>query len=228
MSTTEEKVPGTDPPWFDYPVIEETLEGVFVQEYPSVKAMPFDGVRILMLLGRERKALKYRPKPMEVREGEQWRVFGGDPELMYEVSDLGRLRFWHQSQCWVEIKPTKREDGHFYVSWKKKGKNQGVTVESIVASKFISFDLTNKVIEHLDGDFSNNKVSNLFVRRVDGQFIDRLLRITDKETGDVYLAERSTSDACVFTGYKLKRLKEIVDGDEDPKYLVEDKGWLND
>jgi hypothetical protein len=86
----------------------------------------------------------------------------------YRVSDDGRV------QCrlrrgpnprgftdWRELKPTLRSDGYLKVSMRIDGRQRQRLVHTLVAEAFLGPKPPANDVRHLDGDKTNNRLSNL-------------------------------------------------------------------
>ncbi len=83
---------------------------------------------------------------------EEWKdIDGYEP---YEVSNMGNVR-----RCNKILKGRPTKNGYIVVCLSKDRTYKNKYVHRLVASNFI--DKTNLVVNHIDGDKSNNKVSNL-------------------------------------------------------------------
>ena len=91
---------------------------------------------------------------------EQWRDVEGY-DGMYEVSDLGRVRSLKFGKVRV-MRSGKTKDGYLRVDLYRNGKYNHSLVHRLVAQAFIPNDDESKtIINHIDENKHNNKVSNL-------------------------------------------------------------------
>ena len=81
-----------------------------------------------------------------------------DYEGLYQVSNLGRVRNIKLNN---QLKPSINTNGYYRVSLRKNGKDQGFKVHRLVAIHFIDNPLNNPVINHINGDKSDNTMNNL-------------------------------------------------------------------
>lgn len=76
----------------------------------------------------------------------------------YDISTLGRIRNNKTNHI---IKPDKEEKGYRRLSIKVNGKKKHYAVHRLVAIAFIPNPNNLPQVDHIDGDNTNNKVSNL-------------------------------------------------------------------
>lgn len=80
-------------------------------------------------------------------------------EGVYQVSNMGRFR---RSKTKRLIKPYKKKCGGYYgVKTYINGKVKNHKIHRLVAMAFIENPLNKSQVNHIDGDKSNNQVSNL-------------------------------------------------------------------
>lgn len=102
---------------------------------------------------------------------EIWRDIPGY-EGLYQVSNLGRVRSLDRYVFTIkgcgkrfvsgEIKkPTQRKSGYLKTGLYKEGKSKTREVQRLVAEAFIDNPLGKTQVNHIDGDKTNNCVSNL-------------------------------------------------------------------
>jgi HNH endonuclease/NUMOD4 motif len=86
---------------------------------------------------------------------EEWRDIDGFP--MYEVSNLGRVR--RKAQV---LKPGKIPSGHLTVALcSGSGRPKSMYVHRLVASAFVTNNEGRKLVNHRNGNPSDNRLSNL-------------------------------------------------------------------
>lgn len=79
----------------------------------------------------------------------------------YEVSNLGRIISYHNKSPKILI-PSIDNKGYKRVSlWNKNGNKRNILVHRIVAEHFIPKIKEKDFMDHIDGNSSNNKVTNL-------------------------------------------------------------------
>ena len=97
---------------------------------------------------------------------EEWRAVLGY-EGRYEVSDLGNVRSIRGSHGPRKVpRPVKAftvPEGYAQVSLRRNRTFKSRRVHTLVAAAFIREPREGEVVRHLDGDPSNNRVSNLAV-----------------------------------------------------------------
>lgn len=110
-------------------------------------------------------------KSTKTRMLEEWKDIPGY-EGLYQASTCGRIKSlgrWKRSgaDCGFALKPRilkqyKQHDGRLTVQlYSNDGSVKGVLVHRAVASTFLP-NLENKPeVNHIDGDFTNNKIENL-------------------------------------------------------------------
>lgn len=76
----------------------------------------------------------------------------------FDISTLGRIRNNKTNHI---IKPDKEEKGYCRLSIKINGKKKHFAVHRLVAIAFIPNPNNLPQVDHIDGDKTNNKVSNL-------------------------------------------------------------------
>ena len=94
---------------------------------------------------------------------EIWRNIEGYKGL-YKVSNLGRIKSYPRNGTIKQeriLKQTIDNNGYLIVGLHKNNKAKKVCVHWLVANAFIPKEKEHEVINHVDGDKSNNKLSNL-------------------------------------------------------------------
>lgn len=87
-----------------------------------------------------------------------------DYEEFYQVSNLGRVRSLRFNK--IKIMSQKiRKDGYYEVSIYKNKKGKSFKTHQLIAMAFLDHKRCGfkKVVDHIDGDKSNNKLDNLQV-----------------------------------------------------------------
>lgn len=87
---------------------------------------------------------------------EEWRSVP-DYEGLYQVSNLGRVRGLKRNRI---LKPSPNEKGYPQIALCKNGKMKTIKLHKLVAEVFIG-KRDDLEINHIDGDKTNNTVSNL-------------------------------------------------------------------
>ena len=91
-------------------------------------------------------------------------------EGIYQVSNLGRVRSLTRKVKTFNglrttkgqlLKPLKTNRNYFRVDLKQNQKNKYISIHRLVAEAFIPNPNNYPVINHIDGDTSNNKIDNL-------------------------------------------------------------------
>lgn len=81
-----------------------------------------------------------------------------DYDGLYEVSNLGRVRSLRNN---IIVKPYKNYTGYLMVNLWYKGKQNKRLISRLVGESFIPNPNNYPIINHIDGDKTNNKVINL-------------------------------------------------------------------
>ena len=85
-------------------------------------------------------------------------------EGLYQVSDLGRIKSYPRNGTIKQeriLKQTIDNNGYLVVGLYKNNKAKKVCVHWLVANAFIPKEKEHEVINHINGDKHNNKLSNL-------------------------------------------------------------------
>ena len=92
-------------------------------------------------------------------ESEIWKGVIGY-EAHYEVSSLGRMRFTSGGRM---KQPVPHRDGYLQIAfgYNSSGKRRNRGLHCIVAEAFIPNPENSQYVLHIDGDKTNNEVSNL-------------------------------------------------------------------
>jgi hypothetical protein len=93
------------------------------------------------------------------KQNEEWRdILGFDGK--YQVSSLGNVR---NSKTMYQLNPSKTNSGYYEVKLYDQNKNKSIhfRVHRLVAATFIDNPECKRTVNHIDGDKSNNAVSNL-------------------------------------------------------------------
>lgn len=105
----------------------------------------------------------------------EWRKVPGWP--CYSVSDLGDVR---RDKSGRILAGGKDKDGYRQVILSYKGKRKGIKVHRLIALTFIPNPDNKPMINHIDGNKTNNNVSNLeWVTNQENQ--DHFWRVIDSE-----------------------------------------------
>ena len=83
-----------------------------------------------------------------------------DYEGLYQVSNLGRVKSLQMGKERI-LKPSFDRYGYFHVTLCKNKKRKGFTVHRLVAQTFIQNPLNLPQINHIDGNKTNNNITNL-------------------------------------------------------------------
>ena len=170
-----------------------------------------------------------RPREKMV-EGEKWRDIVGY-EGLYQVSNLGRVRRLHNgrrhlSPTILKPRPISGNRGltkYLSVNPCKNAKSRNLQVHRLVAEAFIPNPDNKPVVNHIDGDPSNNRAENLewctqqenglhsvyTLGNVQG-FLRSLVPIKCVETGKEY---RSIAEACREIGVCHASLQKALSED---------------
>ena len=91
--------------------------------------------------------------------GEEWRDVVGY-EGLYQVSNLGRVKSFHKNNAKI-ITPKPDNHGYLRVVLCKDFKKKNRMVHVLVAQAFIPNPESKRQVNHIDGNKTNNHVSNL-------------------------------------------------------------------
>lgn len=97
---------------------------------------------------------------------EEWRPVVGN-EVFYRVSNLGRVkslkngRYGTVSGEGKMLRPGLSSHGYYTVCLWKDGRSRSVYVHRLVATAFIPNPDGKREVNHMDGDKTNNNISNL-------------------------------------------------------------------
>lgn len=84
-------------------------------------------------------------------------------ETIYKISNLGNVKSlnFNRTKKEKELLKINGTDGYDYITLTKNGIQKRYPVHRLVCSHFITEDINNKVINHIDFNRKNNNVSNL-------------------------------------------------------------------
>lgn len=116
---------------------------------------------------------------------EEWRPIEGFP--LYEISNLGRIKSFHQSDDGKILACRVNQDGYIETSPLCPGRKT-FRVHRLVASAFIPNLENHPEIDHIDGNRSNNIVSNL--RWVPPIVNRQNQRLRENNTGEPFISVR--------------------------------------
>jgi hypothetical protein len=91
---------------------------------------------------------------------EEWKAIPGF-EGLYEVSNAGNVRSFSQAKRGGLLALIPNEFGYLTVSVWKDGKQKNCRVHRLVAEAFLVKPYGKDVVNHKDGNVTNNKVDNL-------------------------------------------------------------------
>lgn len=99
-----------------------------------------------------------------MEDNSEWRVVGGFPD--FEVSSKGEIRTFKLKGSTKRVIPKvrklhKNREGYFVVTLKEKNLIRTFRVNRLVAGAFLPITNGEAHVAHLDGDRTNNNVSNL-------------------------------------------------------------------
>lgn len=87
---------------------------------------------------------------------EEWRIIPEFPN--YEASSDGNIRRRENQRY---LKPFIINSGYLQLALRKDGKTYWKLVHTLVANAFLPIDDSKPVVDHLDDNYYNNKLSNL-------------------------------------------------------------------
>ena len=93
---------------------------------------------------------------MEPSNREIWKSIDGFAN--YEVSSFGRVR---NAATEKMLKPSASHGGYVKVSLSKHGTAKNFVIHRLVANEFIDNPSNKACVDHIDGDRTNNCVTNL-------------------------------------------------------------------
>ena len=91
---------------------------------------------------------------------EEWKPINGF-EGLYEISSYGRVKSFKVYPSGKILKPSPDLNGYLRLSLVKEGKNKYVNVHRLVAEAFLPRISGKTCVNHIDGNKTNNLVSNL-------------------------------------------------------------------
>ena len=96
---------------------------------------------------------------IEILPDEQWRDVP-EYEGLYQVSNLGRVKSFHHGKEYLRT-PSINDHGYRVVILYKGGKHKQFRVHVVVALAFIPNPENKPIVNHIDGNKTNNRVDNL-------------------------------------------------------------------
>lgn len=82
-------------------------------------------------------------------------------EGYYQISNLGRVKSFHKSKVGVILKQSTGTFGYIFIELNLRGCAKKFLIHRLVAFSFLHNTQNKKEVNHIDGDKSNNHVSNL-------------------------------------------------------------------
>jgi len=79
----------------------------------------------------------------------------------YKISNLGNVMSFAQHTDGKQLKPLKHQRGYRQVILRIDGNVQSFLIHRLVANAFIDVEIDKRYVNHIDGNKSNNNVSNL-------------------------------------------------------------------
>lgn len=127
---------------------------------------------------------------------ERWKVIPEYPK--YEASNCGRIRHINGSP-----RKLHKTAGYLYVGLRNEGKYRNLRVHRLVASAFIPNPEGRPCVNHIDGDKTNNYVSNLEWNTASENENHKVHTLGKKQNPP----HKTKSVCCVTTGVKYDSIK---------------------
>ena len=131
----------------------------------------------------------------------------------YEVSNMGNVRSlnYRYTRAAKKLRLRKQRDGYLYVKLYKNGKQYNKNVHRLVTTTFIPNPQGKKEVNHIDGDKTNNRVSNLeWVTAKENQqhAWESGLHVITEETKKKMSEAHKKQVICVTTGEKFDCIRD--------------------
>lgn len=134
--------------------------------------------------------------------GEEWRPFPLRPDR-YEVSSLGRVRSTFMGELRI-LKPSSLNRGYLQHKFTIDGKRSYLKLHRMVALTFLG-EPTGEQVRHLDGNPSNNAVTNLAYGSKSDNTYDSVLHGTHNNASKTHCKRGHLFDASNTRIYKNRR-----------------------
>ena len=124
---------------------------------------------------------------------EEWRQY---KDTIYYVSNTGFIR---NSTTGKILSPTKTRQGYLRFALWHLGRSKTVAVHRIVAEAFLTIEDGKDIVNHIDGNPSNNRLENLEYTTISGNI---------QHAFDIGLAARG--EDCTISKLTEKEVREII------------------
>ena len=153
-----------------------------------------------------------------------WKAIPGHPD--YEVSDEGKVRSYKRSSGPHEIKGRSHKRGYRLIRLRTNNTDFDRTLHSLVMEAFVGPVPEGMCVCHIDGDTTNNQLSNLRYDTLKSNQLDR----TDHGTLGDKLSVRKVRviRGLAKIGFTYKRLSQLFDvTSETIGRVVRRQTWVN-
>ena len=155
-------------------------------------------------------------------DDEQWKPIEGFP--MYEISSMGRLKSYHRNPNGKILRINTSGCYHSY-PLVVDGVRHTKYIHRLVANAFLGPKSEGQIIRHLDGDVSNNTVSNLAYGTQADNMADAISHGTFAK-GETHVNSKLTERKVRIIrglrkcGFDAKRLAEIFNVNKSLIYMI--------
>ena len=170
-------------------------------------------------------------------EGEIWKIITYAPN--YEISNMGNIKNIKRNRLiTINYERLKKDNKRARPGLYHNGQNKGYYLHRIVAEHFIDNPDNLPEVNHIDGDYYNNKAENLeWISKLDNmrhasenKLMKRYTRkviVTNKETGEEKMFDK-VSDCAEYLKYNIASITNTCRGNRvdklyDMKYENEER-----